>query len=112
MEVNSKKKKERKKETESESETENYREHREKKTREVLKPKSDWSAKFGVCISPPGFYKKVWICGWKKNKKKKTRQLSCLTALLFIFLVLSREINEGSGYSLNIYKNKLLWILS
>lgn len=32
--------------------------------------------------------------------------LSCSTALLFIFPVFSWEINEGSGYSLNIYKNK------
>lgn len=49
----------------------------------------------------------VFIRRYEYAGEKQMGQLSCLTACLFIFLVLSWEINGGSGYSLNIYNNKL-----
>lgn len=85
-------------------ETGNHRAQGEN-TREVLRPKSVYlpsSERASAQVLYEGL--NMWV--------KKMRLFSCLTASLFIFLLFRQEINRESGYSLNIYKNKLGWILS
>lgn len=77
--------------------------HRES-SREVLDPK--WHHLPSLrCVSAL----QVLITSYEYGKRRSAQLLNSFTVCL---PVLSWEINRESGYSLNIYKNKLWWILS
>lgn len=77
--------------------------HRES-SREVLDPK--WHHLPSLrCVSAL----QVLITSNESGKRRSAQLFNSFTVCL---PVLSWEINRESGYSLNIYKNKLWWILS
>lgn len=77
--------------------------HRES-SREVLDPK--WHHLPSLrCVSAL----QVLITSYEYGKRRSAQLFNSFTVCL---PVLSWEINRESGYSLNIYKNKLWWILS